>query len=151
MGEVRLANSVQHSDRLFRSIEFLLESSQIDVEDVDLFAAARGPGSFTGLRVGLAAVEGLAFTSGGKACAISTLGALAWGQGSTSSLIAPVVDARRGELYGALYRRIHHVLEEIRRPRVEDPEDFLASLPSEAIKFCGSGVKLCTSLSERHS
>ena len=57
VGEVRLASSIQYSERLFRSIEFLFLHLPFQLSDIDLFVAARGPGSFTGLRVGLAAME----------------------------------------------------------------------------------------------
>ena len=64
LGEIRLASSVQHAERLFRSVEFLLESLPITLADIDLFVASRGPGSFTGLRVGLAAMDGFASAHG---------------------------------------------------------------------------------------
>ena len=64
LGEVRLASSIQYSERLFRSVEFIFQHLPFQLSDVDLFAAARGPGSFTGLRVGLAAMEGFAAAHG---------------------------------------------------------------------------------------
>ena len=60
LGEVRLRRSVQHSDRLFRSVDFLFRYVPFGLADIDLFVAARGPGSFTGVRVGLAAMEAFA-------------------------------------------------------------------------------------------
>ena len=57
VGEVRLASSLQHSERLFGSIEFIFRFLNFQLKDVDLFAAARGPGSFTGLRIGMAGDE----------------------------------------------------------------------------------------------
>jgi tRNA threonylcarbamoyladenosine biosynthesis protein TsaB len=56
LGEIRLACSVQHSERLFRSIDFLFDYVTFSLADIELFVAARGPGSFTGLRLGLAAM-----------------------------------------------------------------------------------------------
>src|SRR5215510_422492 len=102
LGEVRLASSVQYSERLFRSIEFLFRYLPFQLSDIDLFVAARGPGSFTGLRVGLAAMEAFAFAYGKGGAGVSTLEALAWKAGIRDVLIAPTVDARRGEVYGAL-------------------------------------------------
>ena len=150
-GEVRLGDSVQHSERLFRSIDFLLETSGVRVEDVDLFVAARGPGSFTGLRVGLAAVEGLAFTAGRPVRAISTLAAIAWQIGPSTSPIAPLIDARRGEVYGALFRREGPGLVEVRGPGAERPDRFLGSLPDEPVVFCGPGVKHCMAEIRMHT
>src|ERR1051326_8762913 len=101
-GEVRLASSIQHSERLFASIEFVFRFLPFGLHDIDLFVAARGPGSFTGLRVGLAATEGFVTAFGKHGCGVSTLEALAWNAGVTGTLIAPTIDARRGEVYGAL-------------------------------------------------
>ncbi|HZL55603.1 MAG TPA: tRNA (adenosine(37)-N6)-threonylcarbamoyltransferase complex dimerization subunit type 1 TsaB, partial [Bryobacteraceae bacterium] len=73
------------------------------LEDIDLFAGASGPGSFTGVRIGLAAIKGLAEVLGKPAIAVSNLEALA--EYGSAALRATVIDARRGEIYGALYDR----------------------------------------------
>src|SRR5262245_46702256 len=105
LGEIRLACSVQYSERLFRSIEFLFRYLPFRLSDIDLFAAARGPGSFTGLRVGLAAIEAFAAAHGKPGAGVSTLEALAWKTGIRNALIAATIDARRGGVYGGLYQR----------------------------------------------
>src|SRR5438094_9123408 len=100
LGEIRLASSVQYSERLFRSIEFLFLHLPFQLSEIDLFVAARGPGSFTGLRVGLAAMEAFvaAYCKDGKRGAgVTTLEALAWKTGIRDALIAPAIDARRGD------------------------------------------------------
>src|SRR5215475_6655552 len=81
LGEVRLASSIQYSERLFRSIEFLFQHLKFQLSDIDVFAAARGPGSFTGLRVGLAAMDAFVAAHKGKDVGVSTLEALAWKTG----------------------------------------------------------------------
>ncbi len=86
---------------LFPVIQSLLARHHWTLAQVDLFAAAAGPGSFTGVRVGLAAVKGLAEAHGRPAAAVSTLRALA-GQG-TGPLRMPLINARRGEVYAGLY------------------------------------------------
>jgi tRNA threonylcarbamoyladenosine biosynthesis protein TsaB len=141
LGEVRLRRSVQHSDRLFRSVDFLFSYVPFGLPDIDLFAAARGPGSFTGLRVGLAAMEAFAAAHGKPGAGVSTLEALAWKCGLREQAIAPVIDARRGEVYGAIYRRESSgVLAEVRSPDVMSPERWFASLPDTEILFCGDGI-----------
>src|SRR5215813_10976447 len=92
-GEIRLSSSIQHSERLFASIEFMFRFLPFKLEDIDLFVAARGPGSFTGLRVGLAAVEGFVAAFQKEGAGISTLEALAWNAGFSENLIAPTIDA----------------------------------------------------------
>ena len=86
---------------LFGHIEALLHRHALKAHDIACFAAASGPGSFTGLRVALAAVKGLAEGTGKPALAISNLQAVAWH--GTSDLRAPYFDARRQEFYGGLF------------------------------------------------
>src|ERR671922_352559 len=76
LGEIRLASSIQHSERLFHSIEFLFQCLRFELREMDIFAAALGPGSFTGLRVGLAAVEGFAAAHQRRGAGATTLEAL---------------------------------------------------------------------------
>jgi len=140
LGEIRLRRSVQHSDRLFRSVDFLFRYVPFELSDIDLFVAARGPGSFTGLRVGLAAMEAFSAAYGKPGAGISTLEALAWRCGLTARWIAPVIDARRGEVYGGLYKRTGSSLTEVRPPSVLRPEEWFTSLPASEIVFCGDGA-----------
>jgi tRNA threonylcarbamoyladenosine biosynthesis protein TsaB len=145
LGEVRLACSVQYSERLFRSVDFLLRHVPFQLSDIDVFAAARGPGSFTGLRVGLAAMEAFVAAYQKRGAGISTLEALAWKTGITDGLIAPVIDARRGDVYGALYRRIKgdfgcDTLVEEQAPVVLKPAEWFAALPRTPLFFCGDGA-----------
>jgi tRNA threonylcarbamoyladenosine biosynthesis protein TsaB len=140
LGEVRLACSVQHSERLFKSIEFLLAWVPFGLADIDVFAAARGPGSFTGLRLGLAAMEGFAAAHGKPGAGVSTLEALAWKSGVTDRPIASVIDARRGEVYGAVYRRAGDILEEVRAPEARAPAEWFAALPEGPLALCGDGL-----------
>lgn len=86
---------------LFGRIRDLLDSNGRNVRDVACFAAASGPGSFTGVRIGLACVKGLAEAAGKPVVAVSNLKAIA--SFGTSSLRAVMLDARRGEVYGAVY------------------------------------------------
>src|SRR5262245_34445670 len=89
LGEIRLASSVQYSERLFRSVEFIFQHLPLRLSDIDLFAAARGPGSFTGLRVGLAAMNAFSAAHSKPGAGVSTLEALAWKTGICDVLIAP--------------------------------------------------------------
>src|SRR5438552_17176654 len=86
---------------LFGRIERLLARHGVAVGDIDCFAAASGPGSFTGVRVGLACIKGLAEALGKPAVGVSNLAAMA--RCGNAALRAPVIDAHRGEIYGAVY------------------------------------------------
>ena len=145
VGEIRLASSIQYSERLFRSIEFLFQHLPFQLSEIDTFAAARGPGSFTGLRVGLAAMDAFVAAHDARGVGVSTLEALAWKTGMLDALIVPMIDARRGDVYGAMYRRTRgdgnpDRLVEDRPPVVLKPAQWLASLPREPLVFCGDGA-----------
>jgi tRNA threonylcarbamoyladenosine biosynthesis protein TsaB len=86
---------------LFGEIEALLARQSVGLRDIELFAGASGPGSFTGVRVGLSAIKGLAEVLGKRVVAVSNLEALA--EFGTAGMRATVIDAHRGEVYAALY------------------------------------------------
>lgn len=86
---------------IYDSLGALLERRAVHLREIACFASAAGPGSFTGVRVGLACIKGLAEACGKPAVAVSNLQALAWF--GSAPLRAAVVDARRGEVYGAVY------------------------------------------------
>ncbi|HEV2221778.1 MAG TPA: tRNA (adenosine(37)-N6)-threonylcarbamoyltransferase complex dimerization subunit type 1 TsaB [Candidatus Acidoferrales bacterium] len=94
-----------YSTRLFRQLDFLLTELHLEVRQFDVFAVVAGPGSFTGLRVGLAAVKGWAEVFEKPVVAVSGLEVVAAQAKSGAQLIAPAMDARRGQIYAALYRR----------------------------------------------
>lgn len=100
--EVALHAPRGFSHVLFGAIEALLERHGRRLGEIELFAGASGPGSFTGVRVGLAAVKGLAEVTGRPVVAVSNLEALA--ELSTAAVRCPVLDAQRGEVYAALLR-----------------------------------------------
>jgi len=93
-----------HSKRLLAMLDGVLDDEGLRVEDLDLLVASLGPGSFTGLRIGLATLKGLAFASGVPVVGVSSLEVLAAAAAARDGLIAPVLDARKAEVYGALYR-----------------------------------------------
>ena len=101
--EVALQSPDGFGHVLFQHLRQLLERHGVTVQQVDCFAAASGPGSFTGVRVGLAAVKGLAEATGKRVVAVSNLRALA--SFGSAPLRATVIDARRGEVYGAVYNQ----------------------------------------------
>lgn len=93
-----------HSRTLLPMIESVLKSAEKKVGDIDLFALAAGPGSFTGVRIGAAAVKGLAFADGISCIGVSVLAAMAEGFRYFQGIVCPVINARRGQVYCALFR-----------------------------------------------
>jgi tRNA threonylcarbamoyladenosine biosynthesis protein TsaB len=94
-----------YSSRIFRHLEFLFHELSLGLADFDLYAVVAGPGSFTGLRVGIAAVKGWAEVYRKPIAAVSALEAVAAQSHSLAPLLVPVLDARRGQIYFGLYRR----------------------------------------------
>ncbi|MGB4125250.1 MAG: tRNA (adenosine(37)-N6)-threonylcarbamoyltransferase complex dimerization subunit type 1 TsaB, partial [Dethiobacteria bacterium] len=94
-----------HSERLMPLIDALLKESSIEREQLQAVAVAAGPGSFTGIRIGVSTARALAQGLAIPAVGVSTLQALAEAVPSPGALICPLLDARRNELYSALYRR----------------------------------------------
>lgn len=105
IGTVSTWTSEVYSSRMFRHLDFLLGELSLNLGDFDLFAVAAGPGSFTGLRVGLAAAKGWAEVYGKPVAAISGLEAIATQSRSPNSILVAVTDAHRGQVYCARYRR----------------------------------------------
>lgn len=113
LAEVSGYEETPYSTRLFRDIEALQAQAHFRLDQIDVFAAGAGPGSFTGLRVGLTAVKAWAEVHGKPVVPVSGLEAIA-AQGladgpsgaSRAPFIAPFLDARRGQVFGAVYRRI---------------------------------------------
>ncbi|HMA54947.1 MAG TPA: tRNA (adenosine(37)-N6)-threonylcarbamoyltransferase complex dimerization subunit type 1 TsaB [Acidobacteriota bacterium] len=142
LGEANVESAATHSARLFRSIDFLIGALGKDIRDVDAFAVAVGPGSFTGIRIGVGAVKSLAFASGKPVAAVSTLLAMASKLASESTpLVCPLLDAKKGEIYAGLFEAKDGGLVEIIPQGAYDPEAFFARLPTDrAIAFAGSGV-----------
>jgi tRNA threonylcarbamoyladenosine biosynthesis protein TsaB len=127
VGETVLRSSDGFSHVLFGEIESLLARNNLKLADIDGFASASGPGTFTGVRVGLTAAKGLAEATSREVAAVSNLRAMAYfGMGEPR---APVIDARRGEIYGAVYSAS---LELIREEVVMKYDAWIASLPEGA-------------------
>jgi len=121
-----------YSTRLFRQLDFLLEELHIEVRQFDVFAVVAGPGSFTGLRVGLAAVKGWAEVFEKPVVAVRGLEAVAAQSKYGAELIAPVTDARRGQIYAALCRREGSGLASESEDHVCAPAEFLAEIAAQA-------------------
>ena len=96
-------NKLTHSQKLLPMIDSVLSQSGYGISDVDLFAVSAGPGSFTGVRIGISAIKGLAFSKDIPCVAVSSLEALAYMNRNCGAVMCPVMDARRDEYYNALF------------------------------------------------
>ncbi len=120
-----------YSSRLFRELDTLLRQQSLKIGQFDLFAVVSGPGSFTGLRVGLTAVKGWAEVYGRPVAAISGLEAVAVQAPGNERWIASVMDARRGQVYAGIYERISGELRRQGEEMVLTAAEFVTGLPSQ--------------------
>ena len=96
--------SLTHSRTLLPMCEDLLKNAELQPEDVDLIACAQGPGSFTGIRIGVSTVKGMAWALDKPCVGVSTLEAMAWNGLNAGKTICCVMDARRNQVYNALFK-----------------------------------------------
>ncbi len=136
LAEVRVATASGHSRWLLAAVEAVLGGLGLQAADLDVFAVTTGPGSFTGLRVGLSSVQGLAIASGGRCVGVSALDVLAAAAAGRGEAIIPLMDAFRDEVYWGV-----HGADGERRagPSVGRLEDVLAAAPQGAA-FVGDAV-----------
>ncbi len=104
LAHATICNNLTHSQTMLPMMEGMLHSAALDWSDADCFAVSTGPGSFTGLRIGICAVKGLAYALNRPCIAVSTLLGLAYNLRGLDGLVCPVMDARCQQVYTALFR-----------------------------------------------
>jgi tRNA threonylcarbamoyladenosine biosynthesis protein TsaB len=149
LSEIFVNLDVNHSVVLLPALDYLLRLSRIEPRGIDLFACTIGPGSFTGLRVGASTIKGLALATGRPIAGVSTLEALAFNIIGSEISVCPMLDAKKDQVYTALYRTGRdYTLEKIESERVTDVRGFLQCIDEEVI-FVGDGaVKYAGLISE---
>lgn len=128
VAELTLQTRKTHSEQLMPHIEQLLSLAETSKEAVEAVAVSIGPGSFTGLRIGLATAKALAYALRVPLIGVPTLEALAYGCPVPGALLVPTMDAQKGNIYFALYRWRDAGLEEIAPPRVAGHQEVFAEL-----------------------
>lgn len=140
-GQVSFSNGLTHSQTIMPMIDYCLKGASLTAADIDLFAVSNGPGSFTGLRIGVGTAKGLAYGCGKQCIGVSTLKALAYNIAPTDRIIAPIMDARRNQVYCAAYKYENGLLTEVLPPDALDIADLAEKLTGKTI-FVGDGVKV---------
>jgi tRNA threonylcarbamoyladenosine biosynthesis protein TsaB len=141
IGEIYLGADDHHSEVLLTVIERLLSLAKMAVRDIDLLACTTGPGSFTGVRIGIATVKGLALATGKPIVGVSTLEALAMNLSFSSRLLCPLLDARKNQVYAGLYRIGEDGLPVAVTPDyLGDIEKVLKTFSREEVAFIGDGA-----------
>lgn len=145
LGEFYTHSGLTHSQTLMPMVEQLLDCCRITLADIDVMALSAGPGSFTGLRIGMAAVKGMAFAQNTPCVKVSTLEGLCYNLPEFSGLLCPVMDARCGQVYNALFRSeggaLHRLTEDRALP-IKELEGELWPHGREVL-LLGDGAALC--------
>ena len=142
LGEYNIDNGLTQSELLLPMAESLMKSLKLNFSDVDLYATSVGPGSFTGVRIGAALVKGLAFGRDIPCAAVSTLDGLAENLRGLKGIIVPVMDARRGQVYSAIFRCDGEKMEKLAEDMaiaIKDLGEMLRQYEGESIYLVGDG------------
>lgn len=134
-------SAFSHAEKLHVFIKEIFETTNIDPKSIDAISISKGPGSYTGLRIGVSAAKGLCFSLDKPLISISTLEALAHQiEVEENSLIVSMLDARRMEVYSAIYNSDYSLYREIQAEIIDD-SSFKDLLDDNKLYFIGSGVE----------
>lgn len=139
LGEITFNYKKQHSVILMSMIDSLLTSLSLNINDLDGFVVSKGPGSFTGLRIGISTIKGLSQGTKKPFIGVSSLDALAFNMAYTSGIICPILDALRNNVYTALYKFTDGNLEIISDYMVISIDELIKLLNSKNMPVCFIG------------
>lgn len=140
--ELSLNHGGTHTKFILAAVDTVLNLMEAALTDIDAFAVTKGPGSFTGLRIGISTIKGMAFATGKPIIGVSSLKVLAHQAGGDSPLVCPIIDARRNEFYWCVYRRKGGDLISLSGEQV-GPVDRLADQITDTCMFIGNAVPRC--------
>jgi len=141
LSEFTIDREETHSRHLMDMIKAVMTMAGLNFSNLDGFAVTRGPGSFTGLRIGISTIKGLAVASEKPVVGISSLETLAFQVSYSRDLICPILDARKGEVYFSRYRFLNGHLKKQTKERVAPPDKAVDDL-NESCLFVGNGALL---------
>lgn len=138
-------SGMTHSVTLLPMAEELMKRVGVQGKDIDVFAVAAGPGSFTGVRIGVSACKGLAWALDKPCAKVSTLEAMAWNAAALPGILCPVMDARREQVYNALFSFDGETLTRLAPDRAIGLEELEKELKSRGGRYIlvGDGARLC--------
>lgn len=151
IGEFYINTAITHSQTLMPMIEQLFKNTELSIKDIDAVAVNAGPGSFTGVRIGVAAAKGLAFADKLPCVSVSTLESMAYNMLGADGVVCAVMDARCSQVYNALFRVRGMSIERLCDDRALAISDLELELKkySEKIYFVGDGADICAKALEK--
>ena len=145
--EMTLGDTHSHSRKLLSLIHYALERAALEIDQIDCFAVALGPGSFTGLRIGISTLKGLCMATQKPIVGVSSLEALSYSVPNNPALICPLLDARKKQVYTSLFRYREKKLVRLIEDMVLYPEELIKRI-NERVIFLGDGVDVYRDLIE---
>lgn len=138
-------SGLTHSRTLLVMTEDMLNNLDLSVSDVDLIAVSNGPGSFTGVRIGVSAAKGLAWGADKLICGVSSLEAMAYHIESSDVVICPVMDARRNQVYNAKFERTDSLLTRLCPDRAIGIDELIREAEGDKKPYflLGDGAEMC--------
>ena len=143
IAEYTTGNKLTHSQTLLPMLDEVIKRTSFEIEDIDAVAVAKGPGSFTGLRIGAATAKGLGLALDKPIIPVPTVDGLAYQLFGTSMIICPMMDARRKQVYTGFYRFEGSEMKVLKEQCAQSVEDTLIQLReyNEPVVFLGDGVE----------
>ena len=138
-------SGLTHSRMLMAMAEDMFKNLELRPADIDMIAVAKGPGSFTGIRIGVAAAKGLAWAAGKKVCGVSTLHAMAHHIAGWDGIICPVMDARRGQIYNGKFLWNGSVIQRVSQDRAIAVDELIDEAKNDEKRYLlvGDGAEMC--------
>jgi len=140
VAEINVDSNQTHSSRLLPGIDYLLKSTGVDLRDVEAFAVICGPGSFTGIRIGITLIKGIAETTSKPVIPITAFECWVAKYPSWQGVIVPMIDARRNEVYAAVFERAGEEARQLSAGMVDKPAHILPRLTPTTTLFVGGGA-----------
>ena len=144
IAEMTVNTGNTHSQTLLPAVEQVLKISETPIDEVDAFACSTGPGSFTGVRIGVSTVKGLAYGKNKPCASVSTLEALAYNLRGYDGILCPVMNARRNQVYNALFECKDRVITRLcpdRALSISELDEELSSM-GKPVYLCGDGYSI---------
>lgn len=144
IAEITVNTGNTHSQTLLPAVEQILKISETDIDDIECFACSTGPGSFTGVRIGVATIKGLAYGKNKPCVSVSTLEALAYNLKSLEGIVCPVMNARRNQVYNAIFECKNGDIVRMCPDRALSIDELDAELSSASLPvyLCGDGYDI---------
>ena len=149
LSEFYMNTKQTHSQTLLPMAKAALDCAGLSVKEMDLLVVSAGPGSFTGVRIGVACIKGLAFPDNKSCCGVSTLEAMAMNLRGQQALVCAVMDARCGQVYNGLFLTGENRVQRLTEDRALSMEELAAELPTWMkereipLILVGDGARLC--------